>query len=110
MRLSPGSIISGTLRLDDLLREFAHVLALHKHDGNKGVIDDALVMAKTNSSAWTDEQIDDAQMLIDALSKRLDDLCPNGYYFGAHPNDGADFGVWEHEDAYEGEGNVQIHL
>ena len=101
MQLSPGSAISGTMRLPDLLREFAHLLALYQHHGNKGVIDDALELSQTDNTVWTDEQINDAHMLIDALSKRLDDLTPRGYYFGVHPSDRANFGVWLMEDEYQ---------
>ena len=41
----------------------------------------------------------------DALSSAIDDLmdfftslCPEGYYFGAHPDDGACFGYWKVDD------------
>lgn len=35
-----------------------------------------------------------AAFLSDALFDALNDVAPEGYYFGAHPDDGADFGFW----------------
>jgi hypothetical protein len=37
-----------------------------------------------------------AEILEDAFDE-LNALCPDGYYFGSHPGDGALFGVWEFE-------------
>lgn len=36
--------------------------------------------------------------LLERLTDKLDELAPEGVYFGAHPGDGADFGYWEVED------------
>lgn len=35
---------------------------------------------------------------VDELVYRLDLLAPKGYYFGAHPGDGSDFGFWRYSD------------
>ncbi len=39
---------------------------------------------------WTDEAPHTVESLIDALNE----VAPDGYYFGAHPGDGSDFGFW----------------
>ena len=36
--------------------------------------------------------------LIDEIVESFDLLCPEEYYFGAHPDDGACFGYWRHDD------------
>lgn len=40
--------------------------------------------------------------LLDYLFDTLNDLAPEGYYFGAHPGDGSDYGFWKCEDYDEG--------
>lgn len=93
MLLSPGTIISGTLKLNDLLDKFAHELALHDHGENKKLIEEALTWAKIDNVDGG--CVDVMQDIINELSEKLNDLCPQDYYFGAHPDDGADFGVWK---------------
>lgn len=102
MLLSPGTIISGTLKLNDLLDKFAHELALHDHGENKQLIEEALTWAKIDNVDGG--CVDVMQDIINELSEKLNDLCPQDYYFGAHPDDGADFGVWKAEkmDWHEG--------
>jgi hypothetical protein len=41
-----------------------------------------------------DELEDAASWLLDTLSNELDDHVPAYCYFGAHPGDGSDYGVW----------------
>lgn len=95
MRLHTGSVISGTLRTSDLLRAFAHLLALHQHGDNRKLIDEA--MNYSHDEPTVPMIMDIHHQLIDELSTKLNELCPPGYFFGAHPDDGADFGVWQVE-------------
>lgn len=106
MKLSPGSISSGTLKLDDLLENFANALALHAHGKNKKLIKDAMTVAKAIRHAHTNAEKaryfdDTAHELLDDLSIKLNELCPRGHYFGSHVSDGADFGVWQYIDRFE---------
>lgn len=43
---------------------------------------------------WNSEE---AVYLLDILLEILDSYAPEGYYFGAHPDDGSDFGYWSIE-------------
>jgi hypothetical protein len=44
---------------------------------------------------WWDS--DDATALCSQLFDDLDAVAPAGYYFGAHPGDGSDYGYWQSE-------------
>lgn len=46
----------------------------------------------SDDNPWWDSE--EATELLDDLFDRLDDLAPEGAYFGAHVGDGADFGYW----------------
>lgn len=41
---------------------------------------------------------DDCQYDLDWLSDVLDSYAPDGFYFGAHPGDGSDYGFWQYEE------------
>lgn len=41
---------------------------------------------------------EEAQNLIQDCIEYLNQIAPEGYYFGSHPGDGADFGYWQWED------------
>lgn len=94
MELKPGSYSTGTLRRFDRIKAMAAALT--------GVAfpEDAVVIA--DAEAWVEQNIEggkpfgylEADLLIDALNEALDKHCPEGYYWGNHPDDPADLGVW----------------
>lgn len=47
-----------------------------------------------DSDWWNSE---DATILLDSLFDTLDLYAPDGYYFGAHPGDGSDYGFWKND-------------
>ena len=56
----------------------------------------AYAMEDDDSSWWDSE---DAHYLLECLFDDLNDTAPDGYYFGAHPGDGSDFGFWPIDDS-----------
>jgi hypothetical protein len=49
------------------------------------------------AEAWCNENLE----MLEFLFQFLDDIAPEGMYFGAHPGDGSDFGFWRYDDASE---------
>jgi hypothetical protein len=45
-----------------------------------------------HESAWWETS--DAVEVNVALFDQLNELAPEGWYFGSHPDDGADYGFW----------------
>lgn len=96
-----GSIIHGTHRAQDLIPAFLTALSVHDPAAyaqlvaNGGTVP-AYVQDEGDDSEWWDSE--DCAWLLEQLFDSLDDAAPEGYYFGAHPGDGSDFGFWEIED------------
>ena len=83
-----GTVISGTLRVKDLLPALAN--ELERIQGKYYL--DLLCAVK-----HVDIESEAAAFLVDDLYGALNELAPEGYYFGGHPGDPADIGWWRHE-------------
>lgn len=79
----PGTIISGTLRTEDLIDAF------------EGFLDSRNVRYKKEDS-WETED-DQEWYMNEVLVFELEYLAPCGWYFGANPGDGANLGYWRSE-------------
>lgn len=80
----PGSISSGTMLSADLIDAF--MSELHRVDLER--------YAETNQVYQ--EYLHD--FLYEELWPIMEELAPEGHYFGSHPGDGADYGYWELEE------------
>ena len=100
MNLEPGSISSGTMRLVDLIP--AVLDALEKVDPDRA----AAIREEYSNTLWaidgakwesdlTGRTLENALWLYhEVLLDAMQEYCPECHYFGAHPGDGADVGVW----------------
>jgi hypothetical protein len=104
-----GSVIHGTLRSEDLLPAF--LFALEDSGSPKAArfnselielgfgYSQCGVCGMGNREEWPEGFDDDtAQEIINDMMDALNDIAPDGYYFGAHPGDGSDFGFWACEE------------
>jgi hypothetical protein len=101
--MNPGTLIHGTLRTQDLIERFKDELdslgrgyATEWNDicdlmNSTGYTDDSGEV----SEDWYDTET--ASEVLEMLFDALDSASADGYYFGAHPGDGSDFGYWEVE-------------
>ena len=85
--LKDQTIIQGTMRSEDLYPAFRSLLVLLDPEKAQGYSETLDSVEEYNRGAEVLYLMDD-----------LDVLAPEGYYFGAHPGDGSDYGFWKGED------------
>jgi hypothetical protein len=116
-----GSVSSGTLNTFDLMGSFLPMLAnidKKRHDifvsswyndgwrgegGQWSIVDNERVywvrpnypLDYSGHKFWDNEL---AEEMLNELFDAINEYVPNGYYFGSHPGDGADFGFWQTEE------------
>jgi len=84
-----GTVSHGTMRLEDLIPTFIGTLTVH------GAFVPAGIPTDGDDDYYASEK---AQWDLDALFDALDEIAPDGCYFGAHPGDGSDYGFWPAAD------------
>lgn len=90
-----GSISTGTMRTEDLIKTFSNELRRLQDEGF-GTHSDLLARCDQylRISEPTDAEQEMGADLLDYLFDALDEYAPEGCYFGAHEGDGADYGFW----------------
>ena len=102
MSLKNQSVISGTHRPQDLIPAFLGMVSEVAPAHYEGLVVTpfgpipSYVLETGDDSPWWDSE--EARFLLEMLFDLLDEHAPEGYYFGAHPGDGSDFGFWEMQD------------
>ena len=84
-------VSDGTLKPEDLIPKFLNAL---KHDETahaKFLKDNPEIL---EIQSWDDVDDETKSMLVDELTDALNDIAPDGYFFGASDGDGACFGFW----------------
>jgi hypothetical protein len=104
-RQNMGSVSHGTMRSEDLIDSFIYELQQQRplSREHRKLIRDIQQRIKASarmerlgadSYYHTEDASEDLASLFDAL----DCYAPTGFYFGAHPGDGSDYGFWLSED------------
>lgn len=104
--LRDRSVSSGTLKSEDLIPKFLGVLKTYGKDKY-----DAYIKENPEVEDW--ENLDEETMgwVVDELTDLLNEIAPDGCYFGASDGDGADFGFWSMSNESkksEADGNKDI--
>jgi hypothetical protein len=88
-----GSVSSGTLRTQDLLPAFANKL---QELGGEGMtlLNEAYHFLENVLDFQDPYDVEYPGILAHDLVEELSGRCPPFVFFGAHPDDGADFGFW----------------
>lgn len=95
--LDIGSYSSGTMREEDLIPTFLSVAdGLRLSRADRKEVNRIARAANAEDYYESDDASEDCQTLFDVLGNYTPDYC----YFGAHPGDGADYGVWVVEDLF----------
>ena len=98
-----GTVSEATMLARDLIPSFMDILALYNKRAYDEINDSLREYARMDD--WRDVSDDgerwDSQaasyILNDEIWSAMNDIAPTGYYFGAHPGDGADYGYWRVE-------------
>lgn len=94
----PGTLIHGTHRPQDLIPAFLGAVRRYAPTEYTALVSapfapvPAHVDDEGDDSPWWDSE--EATYLLAELTDILEGVAPEGYYFGAHEGDGADFGFW----------------
>jgi len=98
-----GTVSEATMLARDLIPSFMDILALYNERAYDEVDNSLREYAKMED--WREVDDDDERwnsqaiswILNDEIWPAMDNIAPDGYYFGAHPGDGSDYGFWEVE-------------
>jgi len=94
----PGPVSSATLRPQDLLEAFASCLkdlaATDEYSDYADLIAEAQHLTNCSLCLDSEYNADDVSEVINELVVALNNYADEGYYFGGHPGDGAEFGFY----------------
>jgi hypothetical protein len=90
------SLSEATMRPEDLIPCFIYAIRQIDPD-NKPLMDSMHELEVVIQDELYFES-EDCQYDLDYLFDTLNELAPEGYYFGSHPGDGSDYGFWECEE------------
>lgn len=87
MPIEEGTVVSATLRPEDLVPAFLEEMERLGLD----------TAGYRERASGLDFETEEALFLLDELFDALNRAAPEGLYFGAHIGDGSDFGWWRED-------------
>ena len=108
-KIKIGTVSHGTLRSEDLIETFSwelrHLAVLPTQNvGNTKLLREADAWLEVTEAGEDGPYDELGSELVNDLIDALNELAPNGLYFGASDGDGADFGFWPvNEERVNGE-------
>lgn len=101
--LAIGSYSTATLNPNDLAQLAVQILQSIQLDSGFELDNPSNPLReKVDTMLWDFVEIDSEHEhfwdLWEEFTNLMDSLCPDNYYFGSHPGDGSDIGVWPFED------------
>lgn len=106
LKYNVGSVSSGTMRPEDLLPVLIDTLEVQSplHQADRRLLREIKQAMRAPDYFESDTVSEDVDALFDALNN----YAPEGFYFGAHPGDGADYGFWLSESFAEDFDGLQV--
>lgn len=103
MKAEIGTVISGTMRPQDLIPAFLDVLRELNPPTYQQIMIPGAGFSVIPSSVWETKDdpwydSEEAGWILEDLFDALDACSPENCYFGAHPGDGCDYGFWPCEE------------
>ncbi len=97
-----GTVSSGTLRTEDLLDAFEFYCRTYGgKEGKKLAREYARLGDTADTLADRDAVQEEADGLLEDMTRNLEDIAPDFAYFGTLEGDGAEFGFWPLIDSLE---------
>jgi hypothetical protein len=96
-----GTVSEGTMRPEDLIPAFMEVLQQFWPERAEGITEEY-----SNDANFDYDSEDADWMLNESLFDALNEIAPEGCYFGSHPGDGVDYGFWTDEEDYYLDSNI----
>ena len=93
-----GTVSHATARWEDLIPAFTDFL---REIGQGNVFSKEECPNHQQAERSVGTVYADLDEILSDLFDAIDDYVPEGYYFGAHPGDGSDYGIWPVEEEDE---------
>lgn len=88
-----SSISTDSLKAEDVVPKLVRFIRMAGDHQTRGDLEVLLGSYGYEAAGW-DWESDDAVYLYCDLEDMLDEMAPEGSYFGSHPGDGANMGFW----------------